>query len=320
MKVHKLDRYELQRWRDNRPHFVLPNGSVEGPLPDGLDPLLASLVLRARQTQREVRQKIQHFGVVYDVLVTVSPAPKGSINGGVQTTLTVDGKTIVTGREVLYDALFEEHGECQVRAPNNVILKVVRDPNERRPTLADGLRLAPRPSACPCKDWGHPHPGVHHAACQYNRVAPADERAPSAVVSDAELAGSLAPVAPAPHAAAHAAAAQTVTSAPVKAPPVAEGPLPPERCRHGCLEWPTPGGRALEPGAHHPACPDAHAWAQHQSRERAMWLVDLKTGERVRRASLAEIAESDTQKRKTGVPVLHIDERPYAVVPDSELE
>lgn len=313
MKIYRLGRDELTRWRQNTPHFVLPDGRVEGPLPPGLDPLIAGVVLRAKQQRRSLEVKVGHLGVVYSVAVEATITKTGLVN----TAVTVDGRSIATGRDVLYDELFTQHGPLQVRAPNGVILKVVRDPGEERPTVADGQRLAPRPSACTCKDWGSPHPGVHHQTCPFNRFAPAEERAPTTAMGEAELAAvPAAALAPAPPPQTQT---SSVTSTPVAATPVAEGPVSPEACPEECFAWPVGGGGTIAAGQHHPTCPHHLPWLQHQSRSRAAWLIDLRSAERVRRATLDELAESDVRRKRTGQPVIFIDDVPYAVVPESEL-
>ncbi len=80
-----------------------------------------------------------------------------------------------------------------------------------------------------------------------------------------------------------------------------------------------PGGRPISPGNHHPACPFARAWEIQMSKEEPFVLVDISTGEKLRRATDEEKGQAEINSRKTGASIIQIDERPYAVIAEADL-
>lgn len=325
MHVHKLTRHELTRWRDNTRHLVDDDGFVTTRVTPALEGAI-STVMRSAQSQRKTltqRVAIGSGSNVTEHTIVVSVSRTGTDMGHLAITATVDGQRLVTGREVLCAELLQKYGECQLRAPNNVILKVVRNPDLRRPTFKESEKLAPSPEHCPCKAWGNPHPGTHYPTCQWNRLAPPEERAPSDAVPEdearmlpTEALASLKPRAPvtpatAPIAARVSPTAVTPASAPLD---------PPGSCRNGCLSWATPQGFPIPEGQHHPTCAFAHDWAVQTARDTPRFLVDLHTGEVMRRATLAEVGEAEVVASRTGNPIVTIEGQLYAVVLESEIQ
>lgn len=324
MKIVKVDKKFLAAWRENTSHLV----DVEGHLVSEIDKALGShlaMMVRSAKSQRKTltqRVAIGSGGAAREHVITVTVTRMGMNDSDITAVPTVDGHRVVTGREVLCAQMFQKHGECQLRWPNNVILKVIRDPNVHRPTLAESQQIAPRPEHCPCKDWGRPHPGTHYPTCQWNRLAPPGERAPTDSIPEEEVRilpteafEALKPK-PAANPATTPIAARVSPSSVVTEPPPLDAP---ETCRNGCLTWATPKGFPIPTGQHHPTCIFAKPWAIKTARETPRWLVDLRTGEKVRHASNEEVGEAEVAAQKTGQPIIHIEDVPYAVVLDTEL-
>lgn len=325
MKIVRLDRATLREWRENVSHLVDDEGHLTGRLDAALENALSTVVKSARSQRKSVTQRVAigSGANVREHVITVGVARVGIDQNDITSNVTVDGQRVVSGREVISARMLQKHGECQLRWPNGVILKVVRDPSIRRTTFTESQQIAPRPEHCPCKDWGKPHPGTHYSTCQWNRMAPPEERAPSDRVPDEEIRmlpteafASLRPRG-VPSAATSVIAAKVDPKAVVVEAPALDAP---ESCRNGCREWATPKGFPVPDGQHHPTCQFARAWAIKTARDTPRWLVDLRTGEKVRVASNQEVGEAEVMAQRTGSPIIHIDDVPYAVVLETELD
>ncbi|HEY3493827.1 MAG TPA: hypothetical protein VGK73_04045 [Polyangiaceae bacterium] len=320
-----MSRAELTEWRSNVNHLVDAEGYLVSEIDRALETALSTVVRSARSQRKTITQRIAiGSGAAqreHTIMVTVTRTGMNDTDLALQS--SIDGHRVVTGREVFCAKMLAKHGECQLRAPNSVILKVVRNPATHRPTFAESQQVAPKPEHCPCKSWGNPHPGTHYPTCQWNRLAPPEERAPSDQVPEADIrilpkeAFESLKARPLVTAATHPIAARVDPRAAVVEPKPLDSP---ENCRNGCQDWAMPKGQEREEGQHHPMCTFAKDWAIKTARETPRFLVDLRTGEKVRSASDSEIGESEITKRKTGQPIIHIDEVPYAVLLQSELD
>lgn len=321
MKIVKLSKKDLAEWRENTSHLVDAEGYVKARVDRPLESAIATVARSARSQRKTLSQKVAIGAREHTIVVTVTRTGLDSSDLALDT--SVDGCRLVTGRQVVAARMLQEHGECQLRAPNNVILKVVRDPSKHRPTFKESEQIAPKPEHCPCRAWGAPHPDRHYPTCQWNRLAPPDERALTDEVPEAEarllptealpglrargpLAAATAPI-----------AARVDPRAVVAQPPALDAP---ETCRNGCLDWATPKGFPIPKGQHHPTCEFAKAWAIKTTREVPRWLVDLHTGLRVRLATDSEVGQGEVAAQRTGSPIIHVDDTPYAVILESELD
>lgn len=324
MKVIRLKPEELREWRQNQRHLVDVEGHLTGKLDSALEQAV-STVMRSAQSQRKTLEQRVAVGKLpnqTEHVIRVQVDRRGLDVADITLSTSIDGQRIVTGREVIAAKMLQKHGECQLRAPNGVILKVVRDPGVHRPTFAESQQIAPRPEHCPCKAWGRPHPGTHYATCPWNRQAPLEERSPDGRVDETEV--RLLPSEA--FAALKAQPMVTAASAPIAArvdprAVVVQAPEldAPETCRNGCLEWATPKGFPIPQGQHHPTCGFAKGWLIKTARETPRWLVDLNSGQRVRVATNEEVGEAEVAAQRTGSPLIHIDGVPYAVVLETEL-
>lgn len=325
MKIVRIDRSTLAEWRLNVSHLVDAEGHLTGQLDRALDTALSTVMRSARSQRKSITQKVAigSGGASREYSISVQVTRAGMDMNDLSLEASIDGQRVVSGREVIAAQMLQKHGECQLRCPNSVILKVVRDPFTHRPSFAESQQIAPRPEHCPCKNWGTPHPGTHFSTCQWNRLAPPDERAPSDRVSEAEIRllpteafHGLKPRSPVvPHQ--HPIAAKVDPRAVVVQPVQLD---PPDSCRNGCLAWATPKGFPIITGQHHPTCAFHKPWMLKTSREVPRWLVDLRNGQKVRVATDAEIGQADVTAQKTGSPLIHIEEVPYAVILETELE
>jgi hypothetical protein len=315
MKIIKADIDTIREWRVNSTHLVADDGTVERVLDPSLEASMTAVVRTARGKMKSQEQTVRVGKLQATIAVTITRTGRGNDEYTLET--RVDGLRVVSGREIIAAQMLEQHGECQLRHPNGVILKVIRNPHASRPSFADSLKSAPNPQNCQCVTWGKPHPGVHYATCPYNRLAPPDEQAPEGP-TDEELKTlprhAFASLALTP-------GAPVISSRPDPKEVVKEAdPLDsPDECRNGCLQWATPKGRQIEPGQHHPTCVFAMRWAQKTSKETPRWLVDLKTGQKVRPATDTEIGQADVAAQRTGSPIIHVDTTPYAVLVESDL-
>lgn len=320
MKIVRLKTPELREWRENQSHLVDAEGHLLEVLARPLEMALAQVSRSARSQRKSITQKVALGGREYTLGVEVTRT--GMNVEDLSLRMTVDGQRVVTGREVFAAKMLQEHGECQLRACNGVILKVVRDPGVHRPTLLESQQIAPKPEHCPCKNWGRAHPGTHYATCQWNRLAPPNERAPSDAIPEEEArmlpteAFASLKLKPVQAVSTHVITARVDPHAVVTQAEVLDAP---ETCRNECLKWATPKGFPIPAGQHHPTCLFAKRWAIKTAQETPRWLVDLNTGEKVRQASNSEVGESEVQAQRTGSPIIHINEVPYAVVLETEL-
>lgn len=325
MKVVKLSTEDLREWRSNSRYLVDAEGHLTGKVDRNLETAVSTVTRSARSQRKSLEQRVaigqppnQKEHVIHVALERV-----GINDSDVVYTPTIDAMRIVTGREVVCAKMLQKHGECQLRQPNNVILKIVRDPGVHRPTFQESLQVAPRPEHCGCKSWGTPHPGVHYQTCPWNKLAPPEERAPNTHLPENEVRmlpteafESLKPrAAQAPHNA--PVMARVDPRAVVVQPKELD---PPESCRNQCLNWATPKGFPIPDGQHHPTCGFAKDWLIKTARETPRWLVDLTTGQKVRIASDEEVGQGEVAAQRTGSPIIHIDSVPYAVVLETELD
>lgn len=325
MKIVRLKRAELTRWRQNQGHLVSDEGYLVSEVDAPLERAIATVVRSARSQRKTLEQRVAIGGSnpPREHLIVVRMERAGIDAGDFKTTVSVDGHRVVTGREVIAAEMLQEHGECQLRGPNGVILKVVRDPGVHRPTAKEAAQLAPHPDHCPCKTWGNPHPGTHYQTCEWNRLAPPEQRAPSDAIPETEVRMLPTQAFESLRSRPVVTAATSAIAARVSPNSVVVDPAPldaPETCRNNCLEWATPKGFPIPKGQHHPTCQFSKEWAIKTTREIPRWLIDLRTGEKVRLASNDEIGQADVQAQRTGSPIIHIEETPYAVVLQTELD
>jgi hypothetical protein len=325
MRIIKLTPAALRRWKDNVPQLVDNNGVLLRNITQQEDAALVLLMRQAKSQRRSKEQKLLiHLPVGKDphgptqpteVVLKVDYERTGRADTDHKLTVSINGHQYRSGREILAAELLEKYGECQLRHPNGGILKTVRDPRVRRPTHKDSLLVATHPDFCPCKDWGQPHPGTHYPTCQQNRIAPPEHQAPAPPTED-EL-QKLPPQAFA--SLARPDGATVVHSRPEN---VVLDPEPldsPENCRNACRDWALPPNRSLEPLQHHPTCVFYERYKVKTASEKLYWLVDLQTGQTIRRADRQEWGEAEVNSKRTGAWTVVLDDVTYGVVAQDDL-
>lgn len=338
MKVIRMTPKALRAWNANASHLVDDDGDIIRKLHRDEEKVLGA-VKRKSETQRKTLEQTVTLtldGKLKELTVKCVFRQLGRNREEFRIETFVDGYHLVSGRDVIAAELLSVHGECQLRHPNGTIQKVIRDPTKQRPGLEQSNQLAPHPQYCECVGWGEPHPLVHHKHCPWNRVAPPEQQAPELTQPEAieevprprlpSLAFTRSPGAPTrPVRNAPDLPAPAIVNVPNPAPrPMASSqnldPSSPHTCSHTCTSWATPKNQPIPEGSHHPFCPDARAWAAKVSRETPRYVVDLMTGEVVRPAEDDEIAKASVAQQKTGVPVITLDDKPFAILREDELD
>lgn len=331
MKVVRLNTNQFRQWRGNKPFLVSESGEPKRELSLQEERVTSELADQAKRTRSTIEKEFESLTKGGSTIKVKCVAESfGSSGETVLVKTYVDGLLKVPSRQLIKARLLKDHGECQVRGPNNVVIATVRDPKVTRPTPKDALRTAPPPENCQCKDWGEPHPGMHHPICQYNKIAPIDEQALSTRVSEKQLVEVPKGKSPAidPNAQSVGEPIGESVGEPV-GEPTAElveksEPHAPDKCPNGCLNWAWPPG-TVKPVAdieHHPICQFADAWESHA--RVAMYVCELDSGKAVRKASKEEVAESVLSERRTGAPTINLgggeSKEVYVVLPESEAD
>lgn len=301
-KVIRLSGSEQRRWNSHASVVV----SEKGEMLRILSPREVDVMFQLGKFVREKRQSARaavpgESGTIEARLEKLPGSP------ALEARFFVDGARIEGMREVMSRELLLRNGECQIRSTNGKFLAVIRDPNFVRSTPADAQRTSPKPENCVCRDWGSPHPGKHHAICEHNNRAPAEERGEGRITDkDIELIqnkseGEL------------QAKPETAVPKPSVIEPRSPTVLPsPEECV--CNTWVRPDG---DDGAgHHPICEWRDPWENRESGHAEEFLSDLTTGERGRAATPEEILQADQAEKMTGSRIITIGEKSYAVVPE----
>lgn len=328
MKIVKLSSDLYSEWRENLRHPVDDDGNVFEALSRELETASAGIARIANSNRRTHEQAVVVGGRRHEIVAKMTRVGKGTDDFLLE--LRIDGLRVVEARDIICAKMLEEHGECQLRHQNNVVLRFVRDPDKQRTTFKQSLQVAPRPEHCGCASWGRSHPGTHHHTCKWNKLAPPGERAPEPETSTtpkrlSSLAtrkgdglGSGQPDAVVSVVADHERPRTSKLDA--KRTVVEAAPLdPPESCRNDCRKWALPKNGVLEDGQHHPMCVFHDEWKRKTAKSSPRWLVDLGTGEKVRPATDEEIGQADVEKKRSGSPIVQVDSTPFAVLSESEL-
>lgn len=234
--------------------------------------------------------------------------------------IEVDGVEcqFVQSRDIIAKNMFAKFGECQLRAVNGRILRTIRDPKLARPAYSDGVRVAPPPANCECRDWGELHPGRHHPVCSWNKIAPKTERAardassvPTPLVMKASEVPSVKP----------AATGVPVSPATFSAPAPKQAVPTPEACI--CREWARNDGDDLE--GHHKICQYHDQWEIERSATLSelptgpFYLFDINTMQKLREATLDEFEAAQRQERESGNATVTVGDQICLVASESDL-
>lgn len=322
-KIHRMNTTEHRLWRQNTPQLVGEDGAI-----------VRALLLEEEQAASTLSKKAAKKKTTLEQTFNFSdPTAEGGkrqskiridvvvIEDGARTSVSVDGMKRVTTRDIMRKRFFDMYGcDVQLRMPNGVYVGSVRDPNKKRPTSQDANRAAPRPEFCQCKDWGAPHPGRHHRICEWNKVAPPDERAlESTEAADVEKRISENQLEEAKPNVTSGLVAATMTHSPGVAP--AEQELAPDPANCQCKDWARPEG--ADPNMHHPICQHRELWEKQNAHRAAQdrpvfFLYDLDGDEAVREATPEEVKEAEHNEQTTGLRSISIGEAVYVVLAEGE--
>lgn len=321
MKIVRLPMDLVAEWRTNYRHPVDDDGTVHEPISFDLEQACTRVEKTARANRRTHELSVVIAGTRYEIAATVERVGQSSDDFLIE--LRIDGRRVVSARDIICAQMLEQHGECQLRHSNGVIIKIVRDPEIKRTTFKESLQIAPRPEHCPCASWGRAHPGTHHHTCRWNSVAPPAERAPEPekATTPKKLSALATRKSTSVPTQATAAKPQSVLSsrAVVETLEVKAERNPPASCENGCRSHALPKNSVLEEGQHHPMCPYYEHWKLKTKKSVANFLVDLSTGEKVRPATEQETAEAEVARRRSGSPIVQVDSTPFAVLSEAEL-
>lgn len=186
----KLTTTDARAWRANKPQWV----SAEGEVLRAVTPEEEKAMFPAIQRAKAMGQDgMAHVEAEYRVAngidgqISIQKMPielvfRVTRTGREQKDFLLDvfwgGNRYVQGREIIEKRILAKFGECSLKSPNGKTIKVIRDPNINRPTFAESQRSAPAPERCSCHGFkDNPDPTRHHIACQWNALAPPNERA-----------------------------------------------------------------------------------------------------------------------------------------------
>lgn len=329
-KTVRLKGQQHADWRLNAAYLVTSDGLVERALEEAEEKAIFPVVQHAKKTRGTLAQSVEVLladGTKRTLAVTVIGKQTGLQADAMVFLIYVDGKRRIPAREIICAQMLAQHGECRLVGPNGKFMKLVRDTRIQRPTFEESQKSAPSPHHCACKDWGDPHPQRHHAACPWNSKAPPHERA-AAAPTEADLSGMKVVGLQHPGLSGEASVTGlTVTKTAV--PPIAspEGPKSPHECPNDCRGyvsktggWAMPKGRPPADNQHHPMCQYADAWLIKTNQEKPMWVMNMSTGERIRRATIDEVGESHIAMKRTGAPTITLSGELYAIVEEAKNE
>lgn len=296
----RLNSAQHRAWSANTPQLVNSKGTPVKAVSPELEAQCEKVRREALKTVASVKKRIRfkeknESGEETKQELTVEGRIKRYGDGPDQfrVFVFVEGMLKTSTRDIMLAQFFQTHGECQLARPNGKMLKIVRDPTRTITTPNPAaLRQAPPPEQCSCREWGAPHPGKHHHICEYNHLAPADERS-DGLPDTSE--GKPSNVERLP-----------VGVARVEPPKPAPLPVSPQDCP--CRDW-----AKDDPDSHHPLCENKKAWETHASNRPTFNLVSLDSGETVREASEDEVAQAEIEAQQSGQMLININDAMYMV-------
>jgi hypothetical protein len=335
MKIVKITPAEYRVWRANVTQVVGEDGV---PL---RDVTLEEVAILKDLDKRATATKKVELAYVGDgeTETKIEVVPRVVANGIVALARTIDGNRIMTGRQVMLDALLKKHGSFQLRTFNGRFpIASVREGGSTA-SAASTTPGVPGPDSCTCKDYFRRVKGKHHSACQYNSTVMADQRgskdeeaataagivttAPAAAPVVAPrvrfVSGAAGPVTPGAAVVTHPIPGfmspkdvKVIEAAEALEPAVAAIVLPmsPETCPNGCTKW----ANYSNDGKHHPVCQWRQPWEDSKGGVEPRFLVDLETEAILREATPEEIAEADGN-----LGIAKIADKSYGVLPKSEI-
>lgn len=312
-KVIRLTSAENREWGGNLPQLVNKKGIPTSTVCKNLETEAGKLANKARAQGKALKQKIKYqddTGAprVADVECKIKKFANGV--GELKVYTYIDGLLKVSTREIMRARFFKKFGECQLMRVNGKFLTKIRDP---KPKATDNivratdqhLRHIPSPENCQCIKWGGRQEGRHHVVCEYNSMAPVNERGYQ--LGDPPPDGEppvieerrVTPPEPKP------------VSKPSQPEPNTGKTPSPEECPI-CSGWERP-----DAGKHHPTCEHYANWERGD--KPVQYLVEVDSGVVVRLAFESEIADAEIARQRGGVPTISMGGAAYAVLSASQV-
>lgn len=307
-KLHKLTGAEARTWRANVPYVVDGEGNPQRILSTEEEAAVCALIEQAKRHRAPQSQELEIFDSEENPQkVTITVEVYGNSQSP-HTAVFIDSLRRMTAREIMGERFLKQYKrDVMLQTPGGKFLKMVRHPDIERPKTSDAMRTVPAAKYCACKDWGNPHPGRHHPACEHNKHAPPEEQAES----DTDTRLSEADIAALPAPKDKSVVSDLIVEAP-GAQPVHENKAPaPEMC--WCAKW-----HGTEKGKHHALCQNRMQYEREQgqvtaTQEPEEWLVELDGGEAVRPATREEVEQSKQAQIETGLASVEVEGKRYAV-------
>lgn len=183
----KLTSAEGRAWGINQRQWVSPSGVVLRAVTPEEEAAIFPAISAARKVGKSGRQtvtaqylsndasgarRVAHtqLDLVFKITRTGSEAEAFILD------LYVGGNRYVQGREIIEKKILARHGECNLYRVGGQRIKSIRDPRLRRAGYSEN-RASPKPESCACRGWIDSQVGRHHRVCEWNRLAPANEKA-----------------------------------------------------------------------------------------------------------------------------------------------
>lgn len=286
-KIVRMKPEQHRRYRQNRVVLVDQSGEIVRHLELSETLLLDRCLAEAHRTKQTVEAETDEKVKIVAAVVHPDDNPK---NAYVEP--SVDGLSVRAERDMIFAEIFKQHGTCQLRGMNGIVIKYIRDPNLQRVTAKDH-RTVPKPEHCICKSWKRADMTRHHFLCQNNKKAPPEERGvqfSKSEKSDAMLRAARAELIKAPP------KARNLLDQTVSVPGAIKAQETPAPADCVCRGWARSDGKEANDDHHHPICEHHDKWeSKHRPEE---WLVDLDTGENIRPATPEEIAQADVSEKR----------------------
>lgn len=294
-KIVRLKADQHRRYRANRLVLVNEAGAIVRHLELDETLLMDRCLKQAHRTKETFAAELENGVKIVATVVRPDDNPR---NAYVEP--KVDGLSVRAERDMIFGEIFAQHGECQLRGMNGIVIKYIRDPNAKRLTVKDH-RTVPKPEHCNCRAWKRADMTRHHFLCENNKHAPPEERGTQfskQEKSDALLRAARAELIKSPP------KASMLLDKTVAVPGAVKAVATPKPSECVCREWARSDGKEANDEHHHPICEHHDKWeAKHRPEE---WIVDLDTGENIRPATPQEIAEADTAEKRGGSRLITI--------------
>jgi hypothetical protein len=280
----RLSSSEHRAWTQNIPQLVDEKGVPRGVISPEEEKISFEVLREAKKQRKSVRQELQvrtPGGENTRLVIEVRVKRAGTRQNDLRYFTFVNGFLRVPTREVMKARLFKKYGEAMLERPNGKFLVKLRDPNAQH-TPSNQVRVGaavkvPHPDSCQCVHWGE----EPHPGKHYH-ICQFNATCPPEHRGVSPDGNTYTKVLKKDR---RETVTQTVEEPEVMAPPT-----------------PDPAPTSADPV---------------EPAEGVMYLYDVDTQERARKATPEEVEEAVARAERTGVPIIDIDGASYVVMSDS---